>query len=190
MEIKEFSKIMQYLVTAYNKELNNDMLAVWYDFFKKYDLETFKNGILQAINQCKYLPSIAEVKEIITSQNSPLVSLKADEEWEKVREVASSIGRYREEEALSYLNPVTRNVVRRIGYQDICNADEYTRNNLRNAFMKSFESEKEDLIRYESSIRNDTEDMIAIQERNRNVLGHAVSGLIKHVDDIIEDEEE
>ena len=97
MDFKEFSKLMQYLATAYNTQLNEERLIVWYDFFKKYDSETFKNGILQAINQCKYYPSIAELKEIIAVQTTPQVSLKADDEWEKVREVARTIGRYREE---------------------------------------------------------------------------------------------
>ena len=183
MDVKEFTKIMQYLANAYNKELEQGNVAVWYDFFKGYDIDIFKNAILQAINQCKYYPTIAEVKELMTVQNSPYASLKADEEWEKVREAASSIGRYREDEALSTLKPITRNIVRRIGYQDICNADEFSRNNLRNAFIKAFESEKQDLIRYEGAVKNDTLEMRMIEERNKELLNNTFQKLIKKIDD-------
>lgn len=183
MDIKEFSKIMQYLFTAYNKELNNDLLAIWYDFFKRTDIGLFKNAVIQAINQCKYFPSIAEIRELITLQNSPCANLKADEEWEKVIESIRKYGSYREDEALASLTPITRNIVSRLGFFDICVADETRKYNLRSAFIKSFESEKQDLIKYESAIINDTEDMLAIQERNRESLNKLASGLIKRIEE-------
>ena len=182
MDVKDFSRIMQYLETAYDKELSEEKLAVWYDFFKKYDLETFKKGILQAINQCKYHPSIAEVKEIITMQSTQIANLKADDEWEKVRESVRLYGMYRESEALDNLEPITRKIVKRIGFKDICMMDENTRYNLRSAFIRSFNSEKEDLIRYESAIQNNTEDMKLIQERNKEMLNNLISGMIKKID--------
>ena len=182
MDIKEFSKIMQYLAIAYDKDLNEEKLAVWYDFFKKYDVETFKNGILQAISKCKYYPSIAEVKEIITMQSTPQANLKADEEWEKVRQSIRIYGMYREEEALASLNPITRNIVKRVGFRDICLSDENTRYNLRSAFVRAFNSEKEDLIKYESAVKDDTEDMKMIRGRNKEMLNDVMSVMIKRID--------
>lgn len=184
MTESEFSFWYSYLCEAYNKDINENQMLIWYDFFRDYDLDTFKQAIFQSINESKYFPSIAEVKSYITKQNNSQVNLKADEEWEKVRDVASRIGRYREEEALSYLEPITRNIVRRIGFQDICNADEFTRNGLRNAFIKSFESEKDDLIRYEKSNNKESAEMELIYQRNSDFLDKSISGLIKRIEDV------
>lgn len=184
MNIEEFTLIFSYLSKAYNKDIDKSQLKIWYDFFKTYTIQEVKNAVIQCINESKYFPSIAELKSYITKQNNSQVNLKADEEWEKVRDVASRIGRYREEEALSYLEPITRNIVRRIGFQDICNADEYSRNNLRNAFIKSFESEKDDLIRYEKSNNKDTAEMSLIYQRNSDFLDKSISGLIKRIEDV------
>ena len=182
MEINEFTRLMQYLASAYNTQLNEDTLAVWYDFFKKYDKETFKNGILQTINQCKHYPSIAELKEIIAVQTTPQINLSGDKEWEKVLESIRKYGYPQEERALNSLEPITREIVRRIGYQEICMADENRKYNLRSTFLKSFENEKQELLRYKNAIKNDTEEMIAIQERNKDVINHLASSLIKKID--------
>lgn len=183
MTESEFSFCYSYLCEAYNKDINENQMLIWYDFFRDYDVNTFKQAVIQAINENKYFPAIADIKNYIVKQDNSQVNLKADEEWEKVRQAASSIGRYREEEALLTLEPITRNIVRRIGYQDICNADEYSRNNLRNAFIKAFESEKEDLIKYNKSNNVDSVEMQLIQERNKDILNNAVGMLVKKIDE-------
>lgn len=182
MEINEFTILMQYMASAYNVQLNEETLAVWYDFFKRYDKETFKNGILQTINQCKRYPSIAELKETIAMQTTPQVGLSGDKEWEKVLESVREYGYYQEEKALNSMEPITRDVVKRIGFKEICMADENRKYNLRSTFLKSFDNEKQELIRYKNAIKNDTEEMIAIQERNKEVLEGMMSNLIKKID--------
>ena len=183
MSLEDFTLMFTYLTKAYNKEVDKSQLKIWYDFFKIYPVEQFKSAIVQCINERSYFPTIADIKNYIVKQDNSQVNLKADEEWEKVREVAQRIGRYREEEALSYLEPITRNIVSRIGYQDVCNADEYSRNNLRNAFIKAFESEKEDLIKYNKSNNVDSVEMQLIQERNKDILNNAVGMLVKKIDE-------
>jgi hypothetical protein len=183
MTENEFSFCYSYLCEAYNKDINENQMLIWYDFFRDYDVNTFKQAVIQAINENKYFPSIAEVKNCIVKQNNPQINLKADEEWEKVREVARSIGRYEEERALSMLEPITRNIVRRIGYQDICNADEYSRNNLRNAFIRAFDSEKEDLIKYDKSNNLDRLEMQLVYERNKDFLSNKIGKLVKRIDE-------
>lgn len=181
MEFSDFTRLMQYLASAYNTQLSEDSLMVWYDFFKKYDKETFKNAILQTINQCKHYPSIAELKEMIAVQTTPQVTLSGDKEWEKVLESVRKYGYYQEDKALNSLEPITREVVKRIGFSEICMADESRKYNLRSTFLKSFENEKQDLIKYTNAIKNDTEEMIAIQDRNKELLSNMATGLIKRI---------
>jgi hypothetical protein len=182
MTESEFSFMYSFLCEAYNKEINENQMLVWYDFFKEYDQLTFKNAIVQCINESKFFPTIADIKQKLVKQTSLEAGLKADEEYDKVIEAIRQYGYMREEEALNSLNPLTRNIVRRIGYQELCCADINREYILRSAFIKSFESEQEDFIRYELSNNTDTEEMKLICERNKEFLNRIASGLVKRID--------
>lgn len=189
MTESEFSFMYSFLCEAYNKEINENQMLVWYDFFKEYDQLSFKNAIVQCINESKFFPTIADIKQKLVKQTSLEAGLKADEEYDKVIETIRQYGYMREEEALNSLNPLTRNIVRRIGYQELCCADINKKYILRSAFIKSFESEQEDFIRYELSNNTDTEEMKLICERNKEFLNKTVSSLVKKIDYDEENEE-
>ena len=188
MNTEEFTLAFTYLCKAYNKEVDKSQLKIWYDFLKEYPLGVFKKAIVQCINERKTFPSIAELKEIIIKQEDNQVGLKADEEWEKVLEVVRKYGRYQPEEALNNLQPITRSIVKRIGYQEICNADEDRKYNLRSAFLKSFESAKDEMIRYKKATDKDTIEMKLIQERNKNILTSGTNNLIRRISDVVDEE--
>lgn len=183
MRIEDFTILYNYLCEAYAKTTSDSQLMIWYDFFKEYDAETFKNAIIQYINENKFFPSISDIKTIITKQTNTEAGLKADEEYEKVIDAIREYGWCNEEKALETLNPLTRNIVERIGYQDMCQADIQRKYVLRSAFIKAFESEQNDIIRYNGSNTKDTLEMQLIQERNKNLLTNLTGGLIKKIDD-------
>jgi len=183
MRIEDFTILYNYLCEAYGKETSDSQLMIWYDFFKEYDAETFKKAIIQCIGESEFFPSIAKMKEIITRQNNSSANLKADDEYEKVIDAIRKYGWCNEKKALASLNPLTRNIVNRIGYQDMCEADQTRKFVLRSAFIKAFESEQNDIIRYNSSNTKDTLEMQLIQERNKNLLTNLTGGLIKRIDD-------
>ncbi len=189
MTFEEFSLLFNYLAKAYNKEVDDNQYAIWYDFFKQYNANDFKKAIIQTINENKNFPSIAEVKEKLIKQEDSQVNLKADEEWEKVIESVRKYGYPRPLEALNSLQPITRNIVKRIGYEEICKADHERKMFLRSAFIKSFESEKEDLIKFKKSNNTDTLEMKMIQDRNKNILKSGTNNLIKRVSDVIDEDE-
>ena len=97
MEKNEFIKTMVYLGNAYGKEITQDILRVWFPFFKEYGEEIFKNAIYQVISTERFFPSIAIVKETIVKQTTPSLSLVGEEEWQKVIEAIHRYG-WREEE--------------------------------------------------------------------------------------------
>ena len=183
MKLEDFEILFNYLCKAYNKELDKGQLAVWYDFFKGYDPMDVKNAFIQVINEKTYMPTIAEIKEIIAKQNNQELNLKGDIEWEKVIESVRKYGSYNETQALNSLEPITRNIVERIGFKEICMADENRKYNLRSAFLKAFESEKEDIMRYEKSNNKESLEMQMIHERNKETLTNLAIGLIKKIDD-------
>lgn len=189
MTFEEFGTLYTYLAKAYGKEVDNTEFCIWYDFFKQYNADDFKKVIIQTINENKNFPSIADIKEKLIKQEDSQTNLKADEEWEKVLESVRQYGYPRPLDALNSLQPITRNIVKRIGYEEICKADHERKMFLRSAFIKSFESEKEDLIRFKKSNNIDTLEMKMIQDRNKNVLKSGANSLIKRISDVVDEEE-
>lgn len=121
MNKEDFVKAMTFLAIAYNKEFTEEQLSVWYDFFKNEEYEEFKNAIKRIIPKKQFIPSIAELKQELTYIKTPSLQLKADEEWEKVREAIRKYGYYRTDEAMESLNPLTARVVNAIGgFQNLC----------------------------------------------------------------------
>lgn len=138
MTKEEFVKAMTYLAIAYNKEYTEEQLNVWYDFFKNENYEEFKQAIKRIIPKKTYIPSIAELKNELTHIKSPILQLKADEEWEKVRSAIRKYGFYRSDEAIESLNPLTARVVNAIGgFQNLCQSTntDWSRKN----FIEMFE---------------------------------------------------
>ena len=121
MTKEEFVKAMTYLGIAYNKEFDETQLSVWYDFFKRENYEDFKNAIKRIISKNQYLPSISELKQELAYIRTPLLQLKADEEWDKVKQAIRKYGFYRADEAMKSFNPLTAQVVRSLGgFENIC----------------------------------------------------------------------
>ena len=189
MTLEEFGTLYTYLAKAYGKEVDDTEFCIWYDFFKKNTSNEFKKAIVEVINERRTFPSIADVKEKIIKQEDEQVNLKADEEWEKVIDSVRRYGWPRPQEALDSLQPITRNIVKRLGYEEICRADAERKMFLRSAFIKSFDSEKEDLLRYKKSNDIDTLEMRLIQERNKDTLTSGINSLVRRISDVVDEEE-
>lgn len=61
MKLEEFNECMIYLGIAYNKEFTQNEIRVYYDFLKKYDVNTFKRAIKKIIEKSSYIPKIADL---------------------------------------------------------------------------------------------------------------------------------
>ena len=120
MNKEQFTKGITFLAIAYNKEFTEEQVSVWYEFFKDEDYDAFRNAVKRIIPQKQFMPSIAELKEEITTLSNPVLQLNADEEWDAVLKAVRRWGSYREAEAMQSLNPYTANIVRQVGYSRIC----------------------------------------------------------------------
>ena len=120
MNKEQFTKGITYLAIAYNKELTQEQIGVWYDFFKDEDFEAFRQAVKRIIPQKQFMPSIAELKSEIATLKNPILQLNADEEWNEVLKAVRRWGSYREEEALNSLKPYTKHIARMVGYTRIC----------------------------------------------------------------------
>ena len=127
MDKIEFTRIMKYLATAYNKDFDKDLVGLWYDLFKDDDINLFKIAIKNIIKKQTYMPAIAEVKKEMANMQVKDIP-KAEDEWNEVLKNVREYGTYRVQEGISKLKPYTAYIVSHIGYINICMAEDQTWN--------------------------------------------------------------
>ena len=137
MNKEQFTKGITFLAIAYNKEFTDEQVSVWYEFFKDENYDDFRNAVKRIIPKNQFMPSIAELKQEITLLKNPVLQLKADEEWDKVRIAIKKYGYYRSEEAMKSLSPTTAATVRLLGgWERVCQSTDGDW--LRKNFMELF----------------------------------------------------
>ena len=124
MKKNEFSKIAAAINTYYPKDRpfrNNEAIQLWYEEFKDLSYEDVANGLRRHVNTSKWCPTISELKSAIVTN----VAGEKDwgEQWNQTVKAIRRFGIYREDEALAYLDPLTRQVVKRLGYKDLCRSE-------------------------------------------------------------------
>ena len=127
MNQSEFAKIASAINTYYPREKpfpNKEAAQLWYEEFKDLSYEDVALALRRHVNVSKWCPTIAELKEAIVSN----VAGERDwgESWNECLNAISRYGQYREAEALDSMTPITRLVVKRIGYKELCRSEDIT----------------------------------------------------------------
>ena len=116
----EVAKLLAVLAAAYPKfEVDDVKVQVWYEMLGDLDYAVASMAVKKIIMQNTFPPSIAEVRKAAIEISSPRV-LTAAEAWGEVVKAVRNYGYYRGEEALASLSPTTAQVVRYIGWREIC----------------------------------------------------------------------
>ena len=148
MNKEQFVKGITYLAIAYNKEMTQEQIGVWYDFFKNDDFEAFRSAVKRIIPKKQFMPSISELKQEIALISNPLLQMDVDEEWGKVIDVIRRFGYYRSQEALDSLNEHTRHIVKTIGWYRLCTSEniEWERKTFKELFNNKQDNYEEALL--------------------------------------------
>ena len=156
----EFSKIAAAINTYYPKEKpfpNGAAVQLWYEEFKDCSYEDVVMALRRHVNTSKWCPTIAELKEALVNN----VAGEDDwgEHWNAAVRAIHRFGRYREEEALASMDPMTREVVKRLGYKDLCRSENQMadRANFRAVFGQVANNE-----RNKAALPKDLQDRIAL----------------------------
>ena len=121
MNKQEFSKIAAAINTYYPKDKpfpNNAAVQLWYEEFKELPYEDVATALRRYVNTSKWCPTIAELKEAVVTNVAG--SKDWGEAWNECIMVINRYGQYQEEEALEHMSPMTRQIVKRLGYRDLC----------------------------------------------------------------------
>ena len=122
MNKKEFAIFASALRTYYPKENilpNEQALELWYKQLNDIPYNVAEVTLNKWVATNKWSPSIADIRE----QATGIVEGEAKEwgeAWQDVLRAIQNYGTYRELEALEGFDDITRQVVKRLGFKNIC----------------------------------------------------------------------
>ena len=118
-EFKTLVKGMKAVYTQPTFIPDSDAFNVWYSLLKDLDYMVAQVSIQKFMLTSKFPPTIADIRELSAS-----VTIGEKPEWsDGWREVTMAIrkyGSYREKEALDSMSDITRQVVKRMGFKNLC----------------------------------------------------------------------
>ena len=122
MTIEEFDNIRAAIKSAWpGKQIMPGRFEInlWYKALSDLDYQICQMALMEIITQSVFPPSIAELRKKCAEYTSAPVK-SSGEAWEEVRLMVRKYGYYREEEALSSMDDLTRQAVKGVGFREIC----------------------------------------------------------------------
>lgn len=120
----EIAKLLAVLAAAYPKfEVDDVKVQVWYEMLGDLDYDVANIAIKKIIMLNTFPPAIAEVRRATAELMNPDRVTKP-EAWGEVIRAVKKYGHYRAKEAIASMSPATAQVVRCIGWSEICLTEE------------------------------------------------------------------
>ena len=133
----EVAKILAVLAAAYPKfEVDDLKVQVWHEMLGDLDYAVANMAVKKLIMQNTFPPAIAEVRKAAAELTNP-ENLTSSEAWGEVTSAIRNYGYYREEEALASMSPTTAQLVRYMGWREICMSEDI--GVIRGQFLRMYE---------------------------------------------------
>lgn len=128
MDKREFATFAMALKTYYPKEAllpNQQAMELWYRELCDIPFDVAEAAMRKWVSTNKWSPSIAELRELAAEvQHGKLPDW--GEGWQQVIKAIKKYGYYNQKQAMESLDPFTRDIVRRIGFANLCLSDNPT----------------------------------------------------------------
>lgn len=122
MSEKEFEMIAAAIKASYpNANVLPDKFAMrlWYEMLCDLDYSIAQNAVKEHISVSPFPPKIADIRQKCADRMVPQIG-DWGEAWGEVEHAIRYFGYMREKEALESMSEITRKVVRRMGWRNIC----------------------------------------------------------------------
>ena len=122
MTKEEFAVLVSAMRTFYGKENllpNNQAMQLWYAQLQDIPYKVAEAALNKWVATNRWSPTIADLRELAADV---AVGEAPDwgDAWHNVMRAVSKYGYNRQSEAMDFLDDVTREAVRRVGWYDIC----------------------------------------------------------------------
>ena len=120
----EVAKLLVVLAASYPKfEVDDLKVQVWHEMLGDLDYDVANIAIKKIIMLNTFPPAIGFVRNAASEIASPMGLTAADAFGEVIRAIRD-YGYYREKEAMASMSPITAQVVRYLGWREICLSEE------------------------------------------------------------------
>lgn len=125
MDKREFATFAMALKTYYPREAllpNQQAMELWYRELCDIPMDVAEAAMRKWVSTQKWSPSIAELRELAAEiQHGKLPDW--GEGWEQVQRAIRHYGYYRQKEAMNSLDPFVKDIVKRMGFVNLCLSD-------------------------------------------------------------------
>ena len=125
MTLSEWAVLVKGLKSAYTYEKflpDADAVKVWFELLKDIDYTVLNMACQQYISTNKFAPTIADLRELCSNvSNGQLPDYGMA--WEEVLMAIRKCGMYQENLALERMSEQTRQVVKRMGFKNLCTSE-------------------------------------------------------------------
>ena len=125
MTLSEWTVLVKGLKSAYTYEKflpDADAVKVWFELLKDIDYTVLNMACQQYISTNKFAPTIADLRELCSNvSNGQLPDY--GKAWEEVLMAIRKCGMYQENLALERMSEQTRQVVKRMGFKNLCTSE-------------------------------------------------------------------
>lgn len=126
MDKRQFALLAAALRTYYPRENllpNMEALDLWYEKLQDLDYAQVNAGVARWVSTNRYSPTISDIRSFsMKATHGELPDWGAS--WNTMKRMISKWGYMREDKALEEMDPITREVVMRLGFQSICQSED------------------------------------------------------------------
>ena len=149
MTQEEFARLVMAIRTYYPKEKilpNKEAMQLWYEQLNDLEYATLSMSLQKWVNTEQWSPTIADLRRLSAEITTPSLDIDAGQSFQEARKMIQTYGRYRREDALANMTPITRKVVERMGYDTMCDCEniEVERGQFTKIFDNLFQRERQD----------------------------------------------
>ena len=121
MNFDEFKRLVKGMKAVYTSQSflpDANSVKIWYELLKDMPYEIANVSIQKHMATNKFPPTVAEIR----SGAAEITSKPRDwsDGWESFRKAVGRFGYYRREEAFASMDEITRKVVKRLGWKELC----------------------------------------------------------------------
>lgn len=148
MDAVQFGEFMAIIKSAYPRDnlfAIESVKDVWFRLLKDIDGRILKLAATKWVTTQKWPPSIAEIR-LACQDIRDGVDDDWSQKWEFVLKMIGKYGYYRPEEAYAEMDELTKEVVKRIGYGNLCKSENLgiDRASFRDIYLQLAKRKKED----------------------------------------------
>ena len=140
----EFKIIIAALKSNYKKFgiENEQQFLFWYEMLKDIDFILMQAAIKKLVCESTFAPTIADIRKRVSELTMP-DNLDPIDAWGQVQKAIGSYGMYRCKEALENMDNDVAQIVKSMGWENICMSDADKMSVVRGQFIKIYQTKTE-----------------------------------------------